>query len=61
MSSRAERSANCKHEKVQDFTEICLKCGESIYTTVAEINLEEHRKDRKKREGETFDKDNTGW
>ncbi len=61
MSSRAERFANCKHEKVQDFTEICLKCGESIYTTVAEINLEEHRKDRKKREGETFDKDNTGW
>lgn len=61
MSSRSERFANCKHKKVQDFTEICLECGENIYATVAEINLEESRKETKRREADTFDKDNTGW
>lgn len=61
MSTRAERFANCKHKKVQDFTEICLECGENIYATIAEINLEESRKETKRREADTFDKDNTGW
>lgn len=61
MSARAERFANCKHEKVQDFSETCLECGESIYTTVSEINLEEHRKDSKKRNPDKFDPDDTGW
>jgi len=61
MSTRAERFANCKHKKVQDFTEICLECGENIYATIAEINLEESRTETKRREANTFDKDNTGW
>lgn len=61
MSSRAEKFANCKHEKVQDFTDICLQCGESIYSTVSEINLEEHRKEHSKREPTKFDPEDTGW
>lgn len=61
MSSRAEKFANCKHEKVQNFTDICLQCGESIYATVGEINLEEHRKEHSKRESTKFDPEDTGW
>lgn len=61
MSARSERFAKCKHEKVQDFSETCLECGESIYATVSEINLEEHRKDREKRSQTKFDPEDTGW
>lgn len=60
MSTRAEKFAKCKHENVQDFTEICLQCGENIYSTVIEISRQELL-EKEKDENKTFDKDNTGW
>lgn len=61
MSSRIEKFSNCKHKNVQQFTEICLDCGENIYTKISDIVLEEAREERAKKERETFDKNNTGW
>lgn len=60
-NSRIEKFSNCKHQRVQQYTEICLDCGENIYTTISDITIEEQRKERAKTERENFDKDNTGW
>lgn len=61
MSIRSEKFKNCKHKHVQDYSEVCLDCGENIYSTVAEINQEENRKERSKREHDDFDKNDSGW
>lgn len=40
MAKKRVSFLDCPHERVQDFTEVCLDCGYNIYTTKAEY-LEE--------------------
>lgn len=47
---RIHRFMRCRHRNVQQFTEVCLDCGENIYTTEAEIRRQEEKKAAAERE-----------
>ena len=57
MSNRLKSFLSCKHLNIQQFTEICLDCGENIYTTAVEIKDEEDKEKNKK--DETWNEN--GW
>jgi hypothetical protein len=61
MSNRLEKYLSCPHRNVQQYTEVCLDCGENIYTTESQIRQEESKTTRRKQDQENWDKDDTGW
>lgn len=63
MSARLEKFLKCPHKKVQGYTEICLDCGENVYTTAAEIIASEEKAERLKKESEEYirNEQSSGW
>jgi hypothetical protein len=59
MSDRLKKFLNCPHRHVQQFTEVCLDCGENIYTSAREIMQQEAREESRKHDQDKWNEN--GW